>query len=158
MPTTVLAERVINIADVIFTPNENDREQAIISVDNLNLNVNDIASNYFFVSVDFSEAYQFANLTDVYLVGLFLTIPETVPVNRAYTQFSDGTWFTFDSQDNWGFNGDLWINPLLCSNLDPQECNYINNAQNPSVPYSLVGDDSYVLTSNEVGVADYRTC
>lgn len=147
-PTTVLAQRVLNVADIIFTPGENNIELAIVSLDTLNVDIDSITSDYFFISVDFSDAYQFASFEDVYLVGLFLTIPfQSVSENRAYNEFSDETWVPYNNPSNWGFNGDLWINPLLCSNLDPQDCNYVNNAQNPSVPYSLEGEISYLFTS-----------
>lgn len=158
-PTTVLAERVLNVADIIFTTDENNRDVAIISLDTLNVNIDNITSDYFFVSVNFSEVYNFPSLDDVYLVGLFLTIPfGSVLENRAYNQIFDESWLAYNSPSDWGFDGDLWINPLLCSNLDPQDCNYINNAQNPAEPYSLEGDISYTLISPIATVAAPDVC
>lgn len=132
-PNNILKEVIVNVADITFS--SGNTESAIIELAGLEIDINTIASPYFFIAVDFTEAYLSA---DPYLVGLFLTTVGTVPVNRAYNQFSDTSWSPYNSPDNWGYNGDLWINPQLCLNTNPSDCAFVNNAQEPSVPYQYV--------------------
>jgi parallel beta-helix repeat protein len=145
VPNNIVQFVTFSVASLNFQAGANDVESAIYNwVLSAPITIGaGINSLSFFIAVDFSDAYNY-DLSDLYLIGSYLTTVGTViPDNRAYIEWSDNSWN--DYQFAWGFNGDLWINPLI-------NAAYVNNAQTPSVPYQ-----SFYNADRENAVTSFTT-